>query len=377
MEHFLTKTEAGHTTSQAAQSAPTSKSLYINYVRAIAACAVVQMHTNGAYLFTFDPAAPTDPLFVTADIFYSLLRWATPFFIMISGAMLIRPASKETTREFLLKRLRRVVAPFALWGMVYLLYPFRFDFVNGTPIDWSRMAQAFLYEDIYFHLWFIPMIVGMYLLTPVLRVFTRTATRKELEYLLVVIFVSNAGHHFFPNLLVIKHFSWLGYLGYYLLGYYLNTYNIDKQVVKKIYLLGLSLPVLNAFGTWWLSVQKGAYNEILFVYASPTVLFTTMALFLFLQNQDWDAFALRRPRIHLAVMYLANLSFGVYFAHPLILDALKNGYFFGLFVSPQDFFGLQLHPAIAGILVSTIAILLSVGLITLMRKWGLLKNWAM
>ena len=102
-----------------------------------------------------------------------------------------------------------------------------------------------------------------------------------------------------------------------------------------------------------------------------------MALFLYLQNQDWDAFARRRPRIHLAVMYLANLSFGVYFAHPLILDALKNGYFFGLFVSPQDFFGLQLHPAIAGILVSTMAILLSVGLITLMRKWGLLKNWAM
>lgn len=356
---------------------PKRKSLYVSYVRALAACAVVQMHTNGAYLFEFDAARPADPLFVTADIFYSLLRWATPFFIMISGAMLIRPHSAETTETFLLKRLQRVVAPFALWGVVYLIYPIRFDIINGTPIDWSRVWNALFYEDIYFHLWFIPMITGMYLLTPVLRVFTRTASRRELEYLLAVIFISNAGHHFLPNMLVIKHFSWLGYLGYYLLGYYLHTYSIALSWKKILYPLAFLMPVLNALGTWWLTVQKGQYDEKLFVYASPTVLITTAALYLYLKERDWDAFALRKPSIHHAVMYLAGISFGVYFVHPLILDMLKNGYIFGYGVSPKDFFGLSLQPALSGLLVSSIALTLSILVITLMGKSALLKKWMM
>lgn len=353
------------------------KSLYVSYVRALAACAVVQMHTNGAYLYEFDPARPTDPLFVTADIFYSLLRWATPFFIMISGAMLIRPHSTETTKTFLLKRLQRVVAPFALWGVVYLLYPIRFDIINGTPINWPRMWQSLFYEDIYFHLWFIPMIAGMYLLTPVLRVFTRTASRRELEYLLAVIFISNAGHHFLPNILIIKHFSWLGYLGYYLLGYYLHMYAISLSWKKILYPLAILMPVVNALGTWWLTVQKGQYDEKLFVYASPTVLITTAALFLYLREMDWEAFALRNPRVHRGVMFIAGISFGIYFVHPVLLDMLKNGYIFVYSVSPKDFFGIAMHPAIAGLLVSSIAFLLSILVITLLGKSPLLKKWMM
>ncbi len=353
------------------------KRLYANYIRTIAACAVVQMHSIGVYLYQFDPAAPTDVRFVTSDIFYGHLRWATTFFIMLSGALLLRSSKEEPVGTFLKKRLQRVLIPFAFWGTIYFLYLYRGDFYFGPMPEWSAMLETIFYKDIYFHLWFIPMIAGLYILTPALRVFTRTATRKEVEYFLVVIFVSNAFHHFLPGMFIVKHFSWLGYIGYYLLGYYLTTYPIAWKWKRIIYPLALLTPLLSAFGTWWLTVRDGSYNEQLFVYASPNVLLQTGALFLFLRDFDWDAFSNRYPRIHRATMYVAGVSYGVYFVHPLVLDVLKNGYIFGLHVNPHNFFNYPVHPAIAGPLVAILAIALSVGIITLLGKSATVKKWLM
>jgi hypothetical protein len=113
------------------------------------------------------------------------------------------------------------------------------------------------------------------------------------------------------------------------------------------------------------------------VYASPNVLLQTGALFLFLRDFDWDAFSNRYPRIHRATMYVAGVSYGVYFVHPLVLDVLKNGYIFGLHVNPHNFFNYPVHPAIAGPLVAILAIALSVGIITLLGKSATVKKWLM
>lgn len=354
------------------------KRLYANYIRAIAACAVVQMHSIGVYLYQYNPATPMDVNFITSDIFYGHLRWATPFFIMISGALLLRPTREaEPLRLFLGKRLRRVLVPFAFWGTVYALYLFRGELYFGTGPSWGRVVDVIFYQDIYFHLWFIPMIAGLYILTPVLRVFTRTATRAEVEYYLALILFFNALHHFLPGVFIVKHFAWFGYVGYYLLGYYLSAFPIAWSWKRIAYPLALLMPLLTAYGTWWLTVHQGTYNETLFVYASPNVLLMTAALFLFLKDFDWDTFSNRYPRVHKAVLYMAEVSYGVYFVHPIILDVLKNGYILGLQINPHIFFNYPLHPAIAGPLVAVLAIAMSVGVITLMGKSATLKKWVM
>jgi Uncharacterized protein conserved in bacteria len=351
--------------------------LYINYVRAIAACAVVQMHTNGAYLYLFDPAAPTQAQFVASDIFYSMLRWATPFFMMISGALMLRVGREEPLGPFLKKRMRRVFTPLLFWGVIYLLYPYRFDILHGHPISLDKLLRTVFYEDIYFHLWFIPMIAGLYILTPVLRVFTKSASRRELEYFLLLIFLFNAGHHFLPGFFLIKHFAWMGYIGYYLLGHYIDRYAFTQGQKRILYPLALAMPALCAWGTWWLSFQKGAYEEKLFVYASPTVLLPSAALFLYLKDFDWRSFSQRFPRIHRAAMYMAGISFGIYFAHPLVLDFLKNGEALPWKINPDTFFNYPLCPALSGPLVAVLAISISVGLVSFLRRLPVVKDWVM
>lgn len=352
-----------------------NKRLYISYIRAIAACAVVQMHAIGGYLYWYGKgAANLHPQFIVADIYYSFLRWATPFFIMISGALLLGNPREQPLGAFLSKRMRRVLIPFAFWGVIYLLYYFRGSLYFGPLPQWKEVAGKIFYEDIYFHLWFIPMIAGLYLLTPVLKIWVKAASRRDMEYFMGLIFFFNMLHHYLPGFLVVKHFAWFGYIGYYLLGYYLSTYPIDIRWKRWIYPAAWLMPLLSACVVWWMSARKGEYDDTAFVYASPNILLMTGAWFLFLRDYDWERFARKYPRLHQATMYMAEVSFGVYFIHPLVLDVLKNGYL-GVRINPHTFFDMPVPITLGGILTGVIAILLSVALISLLRRSAFVRQW--
>ncbi|MBK8966094.1 MAG: acyltransferase [Saprospiraceae bacterium] len=353
------------------------KRVYANYIRAFAACAVVQMHSVGGYLYTFDPTADPDVRFLTADIIYGHLRWATPFFILISGALLLNPSKQESISVFLKKRLRRVLIPFAFWGTIYLLYLYRGNMYYGTWPELKDVLNTIFYNDIYFHLWFIPMITGLYLLTPIFRIFIQNAKRSDIEYFLVLSFTITALQHFLPGIIFVKYIGWMGYIGFYVLGYYLSAFPIKRSWKKVIYPLALAMPLTGAFLTWWLTVQAGEYDARVFVYSSPNVVIMIFALFLFLKDFDWGTFATRYPRVHRAFNRLADLSYGVYFIHVLILDVIKNGYIFGIKVIPHYFFNIEIHPAIGAPLVGIVGILLSVLLISLLSRVVFMKKWLM
>lgn len=349
--------------------------VYANYIRVIAAFAVVQMHSVGEFLFRFDPAASTEIRFLTADAYYSCLRWATPFFIMLSGMFMLSPSRDESTAQFLRKRISRVLIPFSFWSVVYLMYEYRDKIYFGEPIPWTAVWNKIWYEDVYFHLWFIPMITGLYLLTPVFRIFIKNAQRGDIEYFLVLAFSITALQHFITNLFVVKYIGWLGYIGFYVLGYYISTYPIAWK--KVIYPLALLMPPLTAWGTWWLSTKAGSYDNKIFVYFSPNVVLMSFALFLFLKDFDWPALANRYPRLNRAVARLAELSYGVYFIHILILEILKNGYIANQHVSSDVFFNHPIHPAIGAFLQALLVVSLSVASISLLSRVPVLKKWLM
>ncbi|MCS7036112.1 MAG: acyltransferase family protein [Saprospiraceae bacterium] len=352
-----------------------NKRLYISYIRAIAAFAVVQMHAVGGYLYWYGKeAAHLHPQFMAADVYYSFLRWATPFFIMISGSLLLDNPREQPLGTFLGKRLRRVLIPFAFWGGIYLLYYFRSALYSGQLPQWREVAHKIFYEDIYFHLWFLPMIAGLYLLTPVLKIWVKAATRRNVEYFMGLIFLFNTLHQYLPGFFLVKHFAWFGYVGYYLLGYYLSVYPISLQWKRWLYPAAWVMPFLSAGIVWWMSVQKGDYDEAAFVYSSPNILLMTGAWFVFLRDYDWEGFAYQYPRLHRWAMYLAEVSFGVYLIHPLLLDILKNGYL-GISINPHALLDIPVPFALGGLLTGIIATALSVALISLLRRFALVREW--
>lgn len=358
-------------------STPRPKRLYADYIRTCAALGVVLIHATGTYLFNFNPDTPLDTRWWTGNVCSSLVRWATPFFILLSGSFMLSPSRPETVKEFLLKRVQRVLQPFAFWSLVYLAYQYRGSFAGiGFPGPGEVLHKIF-FQDVYYHLWFIPMIMGLYLLTPTFRIFVKNASRADIEYFLVVAFTFTAFQHLLPGFFVFKYVGWLGFIGFYVLGYYLSTYTLRPLVRKWLYGLGLLAPVFTAIGTWWVSMDTGAHDQKFYIYSSPNVVIMTAALFAWFKEYDWEAFAVRHPKVDALVRQFAALSFGIYFVHVLILDVLKNGYLAGIRISADFFFGYAVHPVLGALLQWVSAVLLSVGVIYLLSKIKGAKKWLM
>ncbi|MEY3249350.1 MAG: hypothetical protein RL742_1393 [Bacteroidota bacterium] len=349
--------------------------LYPDFIRTFAALAVVQMHCIGNYLFYLSPDSPVDDRWMAANVYYSLLRWATPFFVMLSGSFMLQPARVEPIPDFLRKRLSRVLIPFSFWVGVYLLYGYRGEMYFEDYPTVQAVFRRIFFEDTYYHLWFIPMIVGMYLLTPMLRQWVRVAEKLDLEYFLVVCFVATALQLYLPNMVFVKYLGWLGYVGFYVLGYYLSTYPLPH---KKVFfaLALLSVPV-SAWLTWHYSVQAQKYEQIFYIYHSPNVVFLCVALFSFLRWADWSVFIARYPRAYWTISQIAKLSFGIYFIHIIVLDVLKNGYIFGLHLTAEKFFNLPVSPWYGGLLQAAVVVTVSTLLIAGMNRISWLKKWVM
>ncbi|MCB0543825.1 MAG: acyltransferase family protein [Saprospiraceae bacterium] len=347
----------------------------VSYIRVLAALAVVQLHTIGEVLYYFDPEKPYDEQWWVGNIYYSMLRWATPFFILLSGSIMLHPGRPDTTVQFLKKRARRILPPFFFWSVVYLIYLYRGNIYYEEWPKFSEVMDVILFKDIYYHLWFLPMIMGMYLLTPTFRIFIRHAHRRDIEYFLVFSFIVTALQHFIPNLFLVKYIGWLGYISFYVLGYYLSQYTLPWK--KIFYAIALAMPPLTAFLTWWLSCSDAAYSNKVFVYSSPNVVIMTTALFLFLRERDWRAFAERFPRVSALVHRMAPYSFGVYFVHVLLLDVLKNGYIGGIHCSYKFFFNLPVHPIYGALVQACFVAALSFSLIALLSKIPGMKKWLM
>ena len=113
----------------------------------------------------------------------------------------------------------------------------------------------------------------------------------------------------------------LGYVGYYVLGYYLKTYTLNRAAEYLIYLLGILGAVITVGGTAWLSQQRGTLVQTLYNYDSPNIALMSVAVFVFFRyvlgvSEERS----RRQRMS----SVAQVSFGVYLVHVFFLIVLDR-----------------------------------------------------
>lgn len=105
-------------------------------------------------------------------------------------------------------------------------------------------------------------------------------------------------------------------LGYYVLGYYLNAYDIKRKPL--IYVLGILGFFLRLAESNWFSFLSGNAVQETYGNAMPNVLFSAAALFIFAKTkvQGWKE-----------KKFITNLSkytLCIYLVHPLVLDLLSE-----------------------------------------------------
>ena len=77
---------------------------------------------------------------------------------------------------------------FLFWSIIYFVWRFA---VQNEGLSLTSIIQS-VETGAYYHFWFLYMIIGLYLITPMLRVLIANSDRKLIKYSLVLWFVGMA-----------------------------------------------------------------------------------------------------------------------------------------------------------------------------------------
>ena len=291
-------------------------------LRCLACAAVVVLHCAGATLAIDTPGTAR---FFLLNLLDSGVRWSVPVFIMLSGMFLLDPE-----RSFSWPSWRRRVLRLALLTLVAAYLFALWDSRQAHP-GAEHLLEALILlvrGELHYHLWFLPMLLGLYLLIPPMRALIQGASRRTLWYVVglwaVVTLCLGTLHRAFPGgplqaWLNMLNLQVAGYAGYFLLGYVLKTCSVRPRAEKALYALGALGLVATWAGTELLSLQAGSFQPLLYGYLTPNVALTAAASFLLCRRLEVGR--------HPICAKLSALTLGVYVLHPTFIEV---GNLFGL-----------------------------------------------
>jgi surface polysaccharide O-acyltransferase-like enzyme len=91
-------------------------------------------------------------------------KWAVPVFVMVSGALLLAPPAERSPLAFYRTRLSRIGIPLVVWHVVYAVL----RELTSSSFDWRAGVSLLLRGELYTALYFFWLILGLYLVTPLL-----------------------------------------------------------------------------------------------------------------------------------------------------------------------------------------------------------------
>ncbi|MEW5825449.1 MAG: acyltransferase family protein [Candidatus Bipolaricaulota bacterium] len=292
-------------------------------IRAYAGVMVVTIHV-AAYLVTRLGSMPASWWWV-ANLADAFARPAVPLFFMLSGMLLLDPAKREPVRVFLWKRARRVGLPLIFWSVVYMLWRV---FFHGQTITWKSGVARLIDGRTYSGFAFMYVLLGLYLATPVLRVYVRHASRKNLLYLIAVWFVlvplSALFSRFSGIEVAVQSVVALDYVGYYLLGHLFRDVKLGRRATWTAAGGVVLLTGIVASGTALLSTPE-SLDTTLYSYLGPAVVLMSILVFLILKSLPFGTAYARFPVAERAVGFVGSAALTIYFLNYLLLECLMAG----------------------------------------------------
>lgn len=151
------------TPSTAGTSSRSSRLSFIDDFRTLAILQIVLLHVTRTYLIRGmeTRAAETNIVFAMND---TLFHNATLYFTLISGILYVRLVAGRSKRKFYESRFTSVILPYVLITVVLTLAADRGDLHNLL----GRLVTNTLLGEAFYTLWYVPVIIVLYLASPVL-----------------------------------------------------------------------------------------------------------------------------------------------------------------------------------------------------------------
>jgi surface polysaccharide O-acyltransferase-like enzyme len=319
---------------------------WIDALRVIACLMVVFSHCCDPFVAHFDA---NREMFLTGVFSGSLVRPCVPLFAMMTAVLLLPVNSGTTINQFYRKRIGRIVPPLVFWSIALPLMAF-FYFTVVSPdtpnpqLSVSDYTTDTLLQRLYTFvfnfnfdttpLWYLYMLIGLYIIMPILSSWLVQATQKELKTLLYIWgitlvlpyvkmvapllgYTGNYGHMGLfgeCDWNVYGTFYYIsGFIGYLILAYYLKNYPLNWSWKKMAFIcipmfaVGYAITSVGYVITNAYFPGNYAYLEILWYFAGINVFMMTFPVFIAIQKLN------TRSRKWLS--YAAKLTFGIYLCH--------------------------------------------------------------
>lgn len=299
----------------------------IDYLRGIATILVILIHlTSSAITFPV-----TSLSYQLVGAFNCAITFVVPTFLFISALIMtykLKNTEKICWSKFLLKRIIKVLSALIIWSLIYILY--WGDIFNLTQ---KKVLGYLILGNASYHLYFIPLIIQLYLLFPIIWIIVKNISKIKINLLL----------SFFICIVL------CGFLQYsFTTIFRLNIFKtfIHFPTIIFSYTLPISIGIWIGFNY---SQIKKFYNKFFIVFL---LIFTIFACYYYVKinfvQYTYKATLLFSPLywslIILTLTYflryinkstflskISQKSFVIYLSHPLILDILNKSLNYEIF----------------------------------------------
>ncbi|WMJ24409.1 acyltransferase [Paludicola sp. MB14-C6] len=265
------------------------------------------------------------------NVFVCFFFIAVPIFFMISGTVLLNSQNTYSVKYTLKNRMPKLVIPLLIWSVIAVLpaYLNPEALQNGfNIIGYLKSLAVIPSQNIVVHLWFMYFLIPLYLISPFLKILVDHMSDNAIRYLLLIWFLimaMNTAVAFVPEhyrqyseIDFLSKLNFLdGYLGYFILGFYLNR---TKRIFsnKILILVGTIDLLVIIIGTFVRSKMLGEFSQ---AFQSTTMLYiavlSIVIFLLFKQNY-------KVRKANWIISYVASLSFGVYLMHNILISTFSH-----------------------------------------------------
>ena len=300
------------------------RNISLDLIKIIAMLTVIMTHVSANIMIQSDTSTIE---FLVGNVYNSISRIGVPLFVMTSGALLLDKNKDITINQIFSKYVKNIALLLVFWSAVYsIIFNILIPSYYGDAISIKKVVSAFILG--HSHLWYLYMLIGLYLITPFLRMFV-TYERKNL--VLLFISISLISQFTIPvlneladirseftilvellNKFELHFFS--GYVTYYLTGWYITHIKISDKLKKVINIFWVPALIITIFYVQFTGEYSNAYsntNIFIFIYSigAFNVLYSIPC------NLLSDKFKNK-------IIFLSKLSFGVYLSHQIVLRML-------------------------------------------------------
>jgi surface polysaccharide O-acyltransferase-like enzyme len=334
------------------------KIYWISNLRVFATLVVILLHTAGNAITPFGKI-PLDYWWVCQTI-TTFGRFAVPVFVILSGYLLLD--RYDNLEDFLKKRLVRIFIPFLVWLFIYMIHG-TFWGIKSERVVWlsSDWLVRILTNNASGsgHLWFVYMLLGLYLFTPIISRWFKEATKMEVKFFLGMWLLANVGFLLLEKFYNLKPFFdfryFTGFIGYFVWGAYFKKYPIliltkNKIIAPLLFILGW-IATISVSG--YLTIHTGKYDDFL-GYNSPFVVMMSVGIVIFFQQM------LNKPFAEKIITEIDGSSYGIFLMHWLVMKILSRQFHINYALYKNPIYGILLH--------FVLIVLISIAVIGLVRR---------